>query len=177
MTFVQKQALVLRHLRQHFIIALLCLIALQASAGTSPAVIESNDQITGTVFQVKDGDSIVVRSEGKFIEVRLHGIDAPEWKQPYGDKAKKKLRSLVLFKEVILKPVTVDSYDRLVSIVYVNDKNINLEMVKTGNAWWYKRFANKDKALKKAQANAKSEKLGLWYEKKPIPPWEWRHTN
>ena len=40
-------------------------------------------------------------------------------------------------------------------------------------AWVYRKYTN-DKALYELESKAKKEKLGLWLDKKPIPPWEWR---
>lgn len=36
---------------------------------------------------LSDGDTVSVLQEGKAVKVRLHGIDTPERKQPYGTRA------------------------------------------------------------------------------------------
>ena len=132
---------------------------------------------SGRVIKVKDGDSIIVRSDGNYFEIRLHGIDAPEWSQPYGKSARRKLGSQVLYKTVSVDNITIDKYNRLVSVIYAGDKNINLEMVQSGNAWWYRQYAGSDNELKQAEDCAKAKKLGLWSSPNAIPPWEWRRKN
>ncbi len=40
--------------------------------------------ITGRVIKVTDGDTFtLLTSDKEQIKIRLHGIDAPEWSQPY----------------------------------------------------------------------------------------------
>jgi len=52
--------------------------------GGGPALGQS---FPGTVEAVKDGDTMkVLRSSGT-VTVQLHGLDAPERAQPYGDEA------------------------------------------------------------------------------------------
>ncbi len=43
-----------------------------------------------------------------------------------------------------------DRYGRTLGVVWVGDRNINLEMVKDGLAWHYKQFS-KDKTLADAE--------------------------
>ncbi|MFX0204273.1 MAG: thermonuclease family protein [Candidatus Hodarchaeota archaeon] len=47
----------------------------------------SIDIFTGKVGGVADGDTISVMREGRAVKVRLHVIDCPEKKQPFGIKA------------------------------------------------------------------------------------------
>ncbi|MES2922121.1 MAG: thermonuclease family protein [Verrucomicrobiota bacterium] len=51
--------------------------------------------------------------------------------------------------------------------------DVNLQMVRDGFAWHFKKFS-KDPALAKAEAAAKSAKLGLWIDPAPVPPWDFR---
>jgi endonuclease YncB( thermonuclease family) len=46
-------------------------------------------------------------------------------------------------------------------------------MVKNGMAWQYEKYS-KSAVLKKAQASAKSMKVGLWRDLYPVAPWEFR---
>ena len=68
---------------------------------------------------------------------------------------------------------TIDRYGRTVGVVFVDGQNINAELVKQGMAWVYREY-NKDRALDELESKAREKKLGLWLDKKPIPPWEWR---
>ena len=51
---------------------------------------------------------------------------------------------------------------------------MNLEMVCSGSAWWYSRYAKNDWAMASCQGEAKEAGLGLWADDDPMPPWEWR---
>ena len=41
-------------------------------------------------------------------------------------------------------------------------------------AWWYRSYAPKSGALERAEADAQKERRGLWRDKNPEPPWEFR---
>ena len=88
---------------------------------------------------VLDGDSIRVVRRNEQIDVRLEGIDAPEHHQDFADRSKQELSDLVYGKEVEVARVTTDNFGRLVSRVYIDQLNVNLEMVRRGLAWHYKR--------------------------------------
>lgn len=133
--------------------------------------------MNGYVVKVSDGDSFVMSSYGKRVRVRMYGIDAPELKQSYGAESKKYLESLILHKKVKLKVLYEDKYKRKVAKVYCNGKQINLEMLETGNAWFYKYHARNEKAYRKAYEKAKQEKLGLWKQSNPQNPREFRLKN
>src|SRR5262245_41941838 len=65
------------------------------------------------VVKVVDGDSLEVRdSNGLVHRVRLAGIDAPEYSQPFGNRSRQALASLVLDKDVRLEIVKRDAYGR-----------------------------------------------------------------
>lgn len=126
------------------------------------------------VVGVHDGDSITVLREGNVqVKIRLEGIDAPELKQPFGNAAKKALSDLVFGKTVEVKETGKDRYARTLATVTVGSLDANLEMVKTGFAWHYAKYS-KDQMLKEAQMEAQAAKLGLWADKEPVMPWEWR---
>jgi endonuclease YncB( thermonuclease family) len=90
------------------------------------------------VTRVTDGDTIKVTDNGSKITIRLVGIDAPETSkkkhepgQPFSQKSTKYLASLVLNKVVDLKSYGTGRYGRTLGVVFVNGKNVNLEMVKS----------------------------------------------
>jgi micrococcal nuclease len=140
----------------------------------TPAPISQKYSFTGRVEKVTDGDRISVRADGRAIKVRLHGIDTPEMKQTYGKNAKRALNRMLNGEEVGVRRIDTDRYGRTVGVVFFNDKNINLEMVCAGHAWWDERYAPKDKAMKKCHRNARVMGLGLWKDQHPVPTWEWR---
>jgi endonuclease YncB( thermonuclease family) len=47
-------------------------------------------------------------------------------------------------------------------------------MVRDGFAWWYRSYAPKSRALEEGEAEAQKERRGLWHDKNPEPPWEFR---
>ncbi len=66
-----------------------------------------------------------------------------------------------------------DYYGRIIGRVYVENLDVNAEMVRQGYAWVYRKYA-KDKALYRLEEEAQAARKGLWASDHPIPPWEWR---
>ena len=125
----------------------------------------------GKVVSIHDGDTITVLQGKQQVKVRLFGIDAPELKQPYGKKSKQFLVNLVAGKVVEVEENGKDRYKRTIGTIYLNDTDINAQMVENGYAWAYRKFSKK---YTPQESKAKSQRLGLWRDKEPIPPWEWR---
>jgi len=116
------------------------------------------------------GDTIEL-SDGT--RVRLHGIDTPEYDQPYGRAATRELNRL-LGRSVYVEATDTDRYGRTVAVLWISDGvNVNLEMVCRGAAWWYERYARDDTDLRECQESARENNLGLW-DGDPVEPWEWR---
>jgi endonuclease YncB( thermonuclease family) len=132
-------------------------------------------ELTGKVVHIADGDTLTVLDTNKVQhKIRLSGIDAPEKSQAFGNKAKEALAEKVHEKTVRVLWKEKDRYGRIVGDVHFGDRDINREMVHDGFAWWYRQYAPKSKALEQAEAEAKKEKRGLWHDKDPEPPWEFR---
>lgn len=131
--------------------------------------------ITGKVVKVLDGDTIdILTREKKTERIRLNGIDAPEKGQAYGKNAKQFVLDLAALKIVTVTVVDTDRYGRSVGNVILPDgRNLNREIVKAGYAWWYRKYSS-DTSLGKLEAEAKAGRRGLWNDKSPMPPWEWR---
>ena len=72
--------------------------------------------------------------------------------------------------------IDIDRYKRMVGMVYLDSRNINLEMVKEGLAWAYKEYLQRPYASEylDAEKEARSKSLGLWQQVNPQPPWEFR---
>lgn len=134
--------------------------------------------LSGLVIKVADGDTLTIRdAQGTKHKIRLYGIDTPEYDQPHYEEAKNALFRLVSHEGVGIDIKDTDSYGRTVGTVYVGGTNVNLEMVRRGHAWWYKRYARLNSDLREAQEHAKGFQLGLWAESNPTPPWEWRRKS
>lgn len=131
--------------------------------------------IVGRVVRVADGDTISVLDGNKNqYKIRFFGIDTPEYDQPYGDAASKALAQQLANKTVGIVVKDVDRLGRTVGVVYLDGVNINVEMVKSGHAWWYQHYAGSSRALQMAQGHAQANHLGIWKTPEPIAPWDWR---
>jgi len=95
----------------------------------NPALAVSIDETR--VITVIDGDSVIL---GTGEEVRLKGIDSPEWHQPQGAEAKEFLTSLLLGKRVRVERHEIDKYGRVVASLYLNGEDVSQIMVKAGLA-------------------------------------------
>lgn len=133
---------------------------------------------TGQVVAVTDGDTIKVLQDGRETKVRLYGVDTPEKKQDFGQKAKDFTASLVAGKVVDVEPVDQDRYGRTVGIVTVADRSLNEELVKSGFAWVYRQYCRREECLAwiQEESQARAARIGLWADPAPVPPWEWRRT-
>lgn len=138
------------------------------------------EKITGKVVKVTDGDTVHILLKSMQKEkIRLAGIDAPERKQAFGKKSKQYLADLIGAKQVTVEFDKRDRYGRIVGKLHYKGKDINLEMVKAGFAWHYKKYAHEQNeddriAYVVAENNAYRNKKGLWYGNLPISPWEYR---
>jgi len=139
-----------------------------------------NVALAGTVFsgkvvRVSDGDTIVVLVDHRQVKVRLHGIDTPERAQPWGRQATKALAHLVAGRVVEVEQTDTDRYERVVGKVFVDQLDVNRQLVADGHAWVYRKYSQ-DPELISAEAAARKDKRGLWALPEPerIPPWEWR---
>ena len=127
------------------------------------------------VVAVTDGDTLTVEAAGARQRVRLYGIDAPETGQPHGDASRQSLAALVQGKAVELQVVGTDRHGRTVARVFVDGVDANLAMVQNGWAWHARRYDIRSE-LKEAEAIARGARRGLWADRTPVQPWEWRRS-
>lgn len=145
--------------------------------------------LEGAVLKVSDGDTISMDSGGTKVKIRFYGIDTPETVkinrrtgqinkpgQPYGDKAWHALEGKIANQYVRVEVMDRDRYGRLVSVVWLGNRNINKEMVANGWAWAYRQYLDRPHASEyiDAEERARANRLGLWREANPQPPWEFR---
>ena len=134
-------------------------------------------QMACWVVGVSDGDTLTcLLPTKKQFKVRLQEIDAPEKGQPFGKKAKQYLSQLVFKQNVTLSVSGYDRYQRILATLYLQEQNINLEMVKNGMAWVYPQYV-KNPLYFQAQDFAQQQKIGLWRDSNPNAPYEWRKQN
>lgn len=128
----------------------------------------SVSEVTAEV-RVLDGDSIILDGD----EIRLIGIDAPEYRQycftkdkdkyDCGEEAKKAMKNIVKDKIFVCNKIKKDIYDRHLSECFADDSNINVEMLRQGWAIIY--YAEDNEEYMSAQNYAKDNKLGMWQGK------------
>ena len=158
---------------KHYCLCGLMLVVLCFQAACTTAA----NATTCTVIKVSDGDTFTCRmGSGKKQLIRMSGIDAPEITQAYGKNARKKLQTALLGKKVRLQDISQDRYGRTLATVYLGNKDQNLNMVATGNAWVYRRYNSMPHYIE-AEQTARSQKIGLWQKKNPMYPEDWRHKN
>ncbi len=128
------------------------------------------------VIHIADGDTITVLNEtNEQIKIRLNGIDCPEKLQTYGNKAKQFTKNLVHGQMVTIKVYGTDRYGRTIGNVIVGDgRNLSQELVRAGYAWWFFKYSDNEQ-LGIFEVKAKIEKVGLWKDKNPVPPWIFRN--
>jgi len=155
----------------------------KAKGATTGAAVKAKNQVKpaakefqATVIRVIDGDSLVVKkANSKALEIRLYGIDAPEWGQEGGAEATAALRPL-RGRTVTVREMDTDEYRRMVALVGLEGQSVNLRQAALGHAWHYARYCREQPIcgeIKKAETRARETKRGLWAGK-PIAPWLWR---
>jgi endonuclease YncB( thermonuclease family) len=155
---------------RYFYIRVCALFALLFSAGNVGAW-------EGIVVKVIDGDSLQVRHNGKIHEIRLYGIDTPEYRQAYSNKAKQFTRRLAHRQVVTVEEKDVDRYGRIVALVVSRGKLVNRELVREGLDWYYPKYCRDQPLcgeLKRLEGRSRKERRGIWQDENPVPPWEWK---
>jgi endonuclease YncB( thermonuclease family) len=166
-------------------VLLLILVAISSSPSAA-SVLE------GTVVKIADGDTITVLDSDKVQHrVRIAGIDAPEKGQAFGNASGKRLTELVARKNVRVEFDKHDRYGRIVGKVLVTPPDcptcgktldVGLAQITTGMAWWYRKYANEQSPEDQgryefAEQEAKAKRAGLWEDKNPQAPWEYRRIS
>lgn len=128
---------------------------------------------------------------GNTWSVRLCGVDAPERShfgkpsQPFSEESLIWLRSYLLNKNVFVKPLKIDQYNRVVAKVLIKKywlltKDVSEEMIRNGIGVVYEgkssaEFDGQEALYRKCEVIAKRKKLGLWGLKEPlITPGEYK---
>jgi endonuclease YncB( thermonuclease family) len=81
---------------------------------------------------------------GKEVTVKDHGLDNNRFKRTLGE------------------------------IVLPDGRVVNEELLRAGFAWWYRKYVPNRLDLAALEEEARTAKRGLWADKDPMPPWEWR---
>ncbi len=139
------------------------------------------------VLKIYDGDTIQISGLDLIFKVRLVGIDSPEigyrgqQSQAYSQKSKKYLSILLKNKKITLKSYGIGGYGRQLAEIFVDGKNINIEMIKAGLTEVYRGKQSKNldaQRYSKEEKKAKSSKLGMWAQGRAyISPMKWRRDH
>lgn len=142
------------------------------------SVVDASESFSGTVKKIIDGDSLVIAARGLTIEVRLYGLDAPEYNQPFADDAKKYVKNWADGQRVTVYPEYFDSYKRTVAVVVKGRQVLNRDLVEAGFAWVSPRYCHKDvcRSWTEIEERARHERKGLWQDTLPVAPWVWKRA-
>ena len=101
-----------------------------------PAITHANNDVSGTVISVIDGNTLEVSNgEKEKHKLLLFGIDSPELGQEYGDQAKEFLKKLVLNKNVTVQFKGKDRMGNYLAVVIINGiVDPRVELLKEGSS-------------------------------------------
>lgn len=129
---------------------------------------------TWTVRVVHDGDTVTCHdNEGRAHRIRLLGIDAPEFEQRHGDASRAALARKVGERRVAVESRGFDRHGRLLATLWIDERNINREMVEEGHAWAFGGIAP-DPDIVDAEGRARRGRRGLWADDAAEEPSRWR---
>jgi len=126
-------------------------------------------------ISVVDSQTIRVLRGKRILTVRLHGIDCPAKKQPYGKQAKKALRQLTFGKAVTIQEKTPARKGPLVAVVLTQEgREVNRELVRAGWCWADEEYSTD---YVKEMQEAREARRGLWQDPNPTRPEDWRNAH
>ena len=159
---------------------MICLVILLLLAFSAHAESYAPFTTTGTVIKNHDGDTIKLQTPDRgLLTIRFAASDTPETGQAYWKVARNVLRSPVVGKPVTASCYKRDRDKRDVCRVFVGAMDIGLETVRRGVAWYAFQYGSELKESERhdylaAEQLAREQRLGLWAEPDPMPPWECR---
>lgn len=115
---------------------------------------------TAQVTRIVDGDTLKT-DDGQTL--RLLGINTPEKNQPYYQEAKQFLVTLIQNKTIRIESHGTGKYSRTLSYIFLNNQNINTQLLNNGLAtlYYYDKDSHYDE-LKRAEEFARLNQLGIW---------------
>jgi len=150
-------------------LAAVWLVVWSLLAGTAAA-----EEFVGRVVGVTDGDTLTVLRARQAERVRLQGVDAPEKRQAYGERAKRFTADLAFDRTVTVRTTGRDRNGRLLGEVVLPDgRSLNQELVRAGYAWWFRKYS-RDGRLARLEGEARAGRRGLWADQAPEAPWDFR---
>ncbi len=139
---------------------------------------DATNLIEVKILKISDGDSFHASYDNLPIRVRLYGIDAPERKQINSSFSENQLKEILKVNEsYTIEVMDVDAYGRYVGIAYVGEGETAQQLLlEEGNVWLYPRYCKASICYywENLEEKAKNKKLGIWKDKNPTPPWEFK---
>ncbi|WP_353235410.1 thermonuclease family protein [Diaphorobacter ruginosibacter] len=131
------------------------------------------------ILYVSDGDSVTARCRSEQgsawqTPIRIADIDAPELHQAFGMASRTQLAQLCLHREALVTPQAHDIYGRMVARLQCGEQDAAAAQLQSGMAWLYTRDTARKAALVPLEAGARHERAGLWSQKRPMAPWNYR---
>ena len=138
----------------------------------------SAQRFTVRVVGISDGDTFTgLNRDNLQLKFRIWGIGAPEKKQPFGNRSKETLSTFIFGKDITVDVQSQDSWGRFIAYVYTPDgKDVSLLMLQEGMAWHFSRY-DATPEYSRAESEARKAERGLWYDKDPVAPWDFRAEN
>ena len=141
------------------------------------------EMVSGRVERVEDGMTLVLvdAATQKAQTIRLLGADAPHRMQAFGVQSQTALAAMAAHQMVQADCRRYDQNAQL-CVVKVNGRDLGLEQVRAGMAWWYTEHSTNQSAqeredYRQAEFMAKIHRYGLWNSTNPMPPRDWRRLN
>ena len=116
-----------------------------------------------------DGDTLALQTPGGEAVIRLHGIDAPEYRQtcldaaglsrPCGVEAAAALTDLIGAQTVTCQRLDLDRHDRIVARCTAQGRDLGAAMVGRGLALAYARYSTD---YLSAETQARAMRVGFW---------------
>lgn len=166
-----------RRLRAWYVIVAAIVTAIvTATAPMCPAT-DSRGRPVWRVEAVNDGDTVTcLDADGRHVRIRLVGIDAPEFDQPGGMASRQALAAKLAGGVVRVGGDARDQHGRLLGTLFIDDRDLNHEMVAEGWAWAFGGFVDDDE-LVAAESAARRGGRGLWADPHPMSPAKWREQH
>jgi micrococcal nuclease len=136
------------------------------------AWVEANDEISGKVIAVIDGNTIEVSTNDDTYKIMFFGIDCPELEQEYGEKAKQFTEKLLINKQVEFKIIGKDRWGTRLAVITIDGSDTRQAILQEGLAWTAEKNSNEE--LEQIKNEAKKKGRGLWRDQQAVAPWIFR---
>lgn len=117
------------------------------------------------VSRVSDGDSIRADGDGRELEIRLIGVNAPEGDECLGDEARSRLEELLAGGSVELRPwpAELDEFGRTLGLLTAGELFVNLALLESGHAVAREQSDHPHaRDFEAAESRAADAGLGIW---------------